>query len=125
MRIIITTSLIIFLLSCSSSMNFSKDKAAFESSAVLKQYKAVADMNDFYFDVKENGFFEFYRQLFDSVKNSRYPGKYIMNRDTLLLTFYNNKGKELLGSKALINHSKKEIIFFDNYPGVKKRLIFN
>ncbi len=125
MRIIITFSLVSFLFGCSPSMNFSKDKAAFDSSAVLQQYKAVADMNDFYFELREHGFFEFYRQLFDSVKNSSYPGKYTMNKDTLLLNFYNKQGKEILGRKALVNHAKKEIIFFDNYPGVKKRLIFN
>jgi hypothetical protein len=106
-------------------MKFSKDKSAFESSAVIQQYKAVADMNDFYFELRKNGFFEFYRQLFDSVKNSSYPGKYSVNKDTLLLSFYNKKGEEILGRKALVNHAKKEIIFFDNYPGVKKRLIFN
>lgn len=125
MKIIIVIGLVFLVVSCSSSLKFSKDKAAFESSAVVQRYKAVADMNNFYFDLKENGFFEFYRQLFDSVKNSQYPGKYIIKNDTLLLTFYNKKGRELLGNKALINHSKKEIIFFDNYPGVKKRLIFN
>ena len=27
-------------------------------------------MNDSYFEIKENNFFEFYRQLFDSVKNT-------------------------------------------------------
>lgn len=113
------------IFSCSPNLKFSKDKAAFEASAVVQRYKAVADMNDFYFELRENGYFEFYRQLFDSVKNSRYPGKYTRNNDTLLLNFYNNKGKEILGNKALINPVKKEIIFFDNYPGVKKRLIFN
>lgn len=125
MKLIMPFIVVLTIASCSPSLNFKKDKAAFESSAVLQQYKAVADMNDFYFVVRENGFFEFYRQLFDSVKNSTYPGKYTMNKDTLLLTFYNKQGADILGRKALVNQAKKEIIFFDNYPGVKKRLIFN
>ena len=69
-------------------------------------------MNDSYFDIRENNFFEFYRQLFDSIKNTSYPGKYTMNGDTLILNFYNKKGVALLGSKALINKTKKEIVFF-------------
>ena len=82
-------------------------------------------MNDAFFVIKENNFFEFYRQLFDSVKNTSYPGKYTRNGDTLLLEFYNKKGKHILGRKALINSSKKEIIFFDQYPGDAKRPVIN
>ena len=82
-------------------------------------------MNDAYFVIKENNFFEFYRQLFDSVKNTSYPGRYTKSGDTLLLNFYNKKGRDFLGSKAFINPYKKEIIFFDHYPGIKKKINFN
>lgn len=112
-------------MSCSPLNSFKKDKSLFESSRVVTKYKAVADMNDAYFVIKENNFFEFYRELFDSVKNTSYPGKYSVVGDTLYLNFYNKKGINLLGNKALINTLKKEIIFFDTYTGVKKKLIFN
>ncbi|MEP7163848.1 MAG: hypothetical protein ABI741_04090 [Ferruginibacter sp.] len=102
----------IVIFSCSPANKFKKDKAFFDASAVQLSFKSVADMNDSYFVIKENNFFEFYRQLFDSVKNTSYPGKYTKNGDTLLLHFYNKKGTALLGSKALINEKKKEIIFF-------------
>ena len=82
-------------------------------------------MNDSYFVIKDNDFFEFYKVLYDSVKNSKYPGKYSKNGDTLLLQFYNKKGYALLGHKALIDKNKKEIVFFDNYPGYKKKLLIN
>ncbi len=121
----ILISSIVILAACSSSVNFSRDKTLFESSKVITKYKAIADMNDAYFIIKENNFFEFYRELFDRVKNTSYPGKYTKNGDTLFLTFYNKKGNELLSNKALINPDKKEIIFFDTYTGVKKRLLFN
>ncbi|MFN0081151.1 MAG: hypothetical protein ACKVOM_01415 [Ferruginibacter sp.] len=111
--------------SCSTAINSKKDKTAFNKSAIITKYKAVADMNDAYFIIKENNFFEFYRELFDSVKNTSYSGKYTKNNDTLFLTFYNKKGNELLSNKALINPDKKEIIFFDTYTGVKKKLLFN
>ena len=113
------------LISCSPVNSFKKDKTLFEASKVITKYKAVADMNDAYFVIKENNFFEFYRELFDSLKNTSYPGKYSVNGDTLYLKFYNKKGNNLLGNKALINTLKKEIIFFDKYTGVKKKLIFN
>lgn len=117
--------LALFLISCSTSGNFKKDKPAFETSKVIMSFKSVADMNDAYFVIKENNFFEFYKVLYDSVKNTRYPGKYSKNGDTMLLTFYNKKGLVLLGHKALVDKNNKEIVFFDNYPGYKKRLLIN
>ena len=113
------------IISCSALNSFEKDKNLFNASPVITKYKAIADMNDAYFVIKENNFFEFYRELFDSVKNSSYPGRYTKNGDTLYLKFYNKKGTNLLGNKALINTQKKEIIFFDRYTGVKKKLPFN
>ncbi|MFT3979756.1 MAG: hypothetical protein QM687_04745 [Ferruginibacter sp.] len=99
-------------ISCSSSIKFSRDKAAFEASAVTHSFKSIADMNDSYFELRENNFFEFYRQLFDSIKNTSYPGRYELKNDTLHLTFYDKKGKNLLGSKAVIRETKNEIVFF-------------
>ena len=113
------------IISCSPLNSFKKDKDLFNASPIMTKYKAIADMNDAYFVIKENNFFEFYRELFDSVKNSSYPGRYTKNGDTLYLQFYNKKGTNLLGNKALINTQKKEIIFFDRYTGVKKKLFFN
>ena len=113
------------IISCSPLNSFRKDKDLFNASPIMTKYKAIADMNDAYFVIKENNFFEFYRELFDSVKNSSYPGRYTKNGDTLYLQFYNKKGTNLLGNKALINTQKKEIIFFDRYTGVKKKLLFN
>jgi len=104
--------LALILVSCSAGHNFSQDKALFDVSAILVSYKSVADMNDAYFVIRENNFFEFYRQLFDSVKNSSYPGRYTKKGDTLLLHFYNPKGAEILGSKALIDGEKNNIRFF-------------
>ena len=82
-------------------------------------------MNDSYFVIKENNFFEFYKVLYDSVKNTRYPGKYTKNGDTMILSFYDKKGSTLLGHKALIDRNNKEIVFFDNFPGYKKKLLVN
>ena len=111
MKYILLLSLIC-MISCSPASKFKKDKALFEESAVQQSFKSVADMNDSYFVIKDNNFFEFYRQLFDSVKNTSYPGKYTKNGDTLVLHFYNKKGGSLLGTKALVDKEKKEIRFF-------------
>lgn len=126
MKFILTSlCFVLIFISCSSSGNFKKDRPAFESSKVILSFKSIADMNDSYFVIKENNFFEFYKVLYDSLKNTRYPGKYTKNGDTMLLTFYNKKGVTLLGHKALVDKNKKEIVFFDKYPGYKKRLIIN
>jgi hypothetical protein len=110
--IISSVSIFSLLFSCSPAARFNKDKAAFDASAVTRSFKSVADMNDSYFEIRENNYFEFYRQLFDSVKNTSYPGKYELKGDTLHLKFYDKKGKELLGSKAVIRERKNEIVFF-------------
>ncbi len=125
MKFLLSALSVLIIFSCSPSNKFSKDKTLFETSKVQRSFKSIADLNDSYFDIKENNFFEFYRQLFDSVKNTRYPGKYTKTGDTLFLEFYNKKGLKLLGRKALIDERKKEIVFFEHYPGVKKKLIFN
>ncbi|MCP9752524.1 hypothetical protein [Ferruginibacter sp. HRS2-29] len=105
--------IIITLGSCSPAAKFRKDKSAFDASKTIQSFKAVADMNDSYFELKENNFFEFYRQLFDSVKNTSFPGRYTMKGDTMMLKFYDQKGGVLLlGSKAIVHGNKKEIVFF-------------
>lgn len=98
--------------SCSPSYKFNKNKEAFNSSKVKMSFVSIADMNDSHFEIRENNFFEFYRELFDSVKNTRYPGTFIEKGDTLHLSFYNKKGKALLGSKAVVNKEHEKIVFF-------------
>ncbi|MEQ1552931.1 MAG: hypothetical protein ABL929_02065 [Ferruginibacter sp.] len=127
-----TTILLIFIVtifslffSCTTTNSFKKDKTAFDASAVIAKYKAIGDLNDSYFTIKENDFFEFYMQLFDSVKNTSYPGKYSKIGDTLFLNFYNKGAAQFLGNKALINTEKKEIVFFDKLLGIKRKLLFN
>jgi hypothetical protein len=124
-KIFCSIAFIAFLYSCSSTNTFKKDKPAFDASSVITKYKAIGDLNDSYFTIRQNNFFEFYMQLFDSVKNTSYPGKYTKSGDTLFLNFYNKGAEVFLGSKALINNDKKEIIFFDKLLGVKRKLIFN
>lgn len=113
MKYVVILSLVTFVfVGCSSSQKFKRDKAAFDASAITHSFKSVADMNDAYFEIKENGFFDFYRQLFDSVRNTRYPGKFELRNDTMYLKFYDKRGKELLGNKAVVNKTKNQILFF-------------
>ena len=112
MKFFLITILSTIIFSCSPSFKFRNDKPLFEASKVQMSFKSVADLNDSYFELKENNFFEFYRQLFDSVKNTSYPGRYTKKGDTLFLQFYNKKGLQLLGSKAVVNEKKKQIVFF-------------
>ena len=112
MKFFLITILSTIIFSCSPAYKFNTDKPLFEASKVQMSFKSVADLNDSYFELKENNFFEFYRQLFDSVKNTSYPGRYSKKGDTLFLKFYNKKGLQLLGSKAVVNEKKKQIVFF-------------
>ena len=113
MKYILSVLFISYLgLACSPAYKFKRDEAAFKASKVLMSFTSIADMNDAHFDIKENNYFEFYRQLFDSVKNTHYPGRYRREGDTLYLKYYDGKGKVVLGSKALVHEGKKEIVFF-------------
>ena len=107
MKILFTLVTAMLIISCANNA-FKKDKTAFDAAAIITKYKAIGDLNDSYFTIKENNFFEFYMQLFDSIKNTSYPGRYTKNGDTLFLNFYNKGAEVFLGSKALINNNKKE-----------------
>ena len=107
-----TLLILIGLCACSATNKSKKEKALFDSSKITRSFKSVADMNDSYFVIKENNFFEFYRQLFDSVKNSSYAGRFTKIGDTLDLDFYDKKGAALLGSKAVVDETKNRIVFF-------------
>jgi hypothetical protein len=124
-KFLVAVGIVALTVSCGSTHKFKKDKAAFNASKIVTQYKAIGDLNDSYFSIKENNFFEFYMQLFDSIKNTSFPGKYSLSGDTMLLQFYKSGAKAILGTKAYVDKAKKEIIFFDQVIGVKRRFLFN
>jgi hypothetical protein len=102
----ITLFLLVFLWAgCSPASKFKRDRPLFNQSVVLKSFKSVNDLNDAYFDIRENN-------LFDSIKNSRYTGRYQKSGDTFLLEFYDKKGIDILGRKAVIDSNKNQIFFF-------------
>lgn len=95
--------------SCSIFNGMEKKLRSIDNAKTLRSFTSVADMNDAFFVLKENNYFDFYRQLFDSVKNSRYPGTYTTLGDTLYLHFFDKKGAEILGNKAVLRSD--DIIF--------------
>lgn len=109
--ILLIVIIVALIYSCSPAAKFRKDKVAFDASPITHSFKSVADMNDAYFEIRENGFFDFYRQLFDSVKNTRYPGRYHITNDTMYLKFYDKRGAELLGTRAVVNEKRDDITF--------------
>jgi hypothetical protein len=125
LKFLFSIAIVATIISCGTTNSFKKDEASFNASKVVTQYKAIGDLNDSYFSIKENNYFEFYMQLFDSIKNTSYPGKFTLQGDTMLLNFYNTKAKAILGTKAYIDKAKKEIVFFDQLIGVKRRFLFN
>ncbi len=112
----------ISLFSCQVN-RFAKYQTEFNQSEVIRTFKSIDDLNDDYFVIKENNYFEFYKQLFDSVKNTSIPGRYTMKGDTMLLEYFKKKDRMVLGSKAIIDNKKNEIIFFDHYPSPRRKLV--
>ena len=118
--------LIVLMSACSGTAGLHKMEAKVDAAPLQQSFKSVVQgINNSYFEIKDNNYFDFYQLLFDSVKNTSYPGKYTKNGDTLFLNFYQKGAEIFLGNKALINENKKEIVFFDNLLGVKRKLIFN
>ena len=99
---------LLFLVSCGGSQKLRND-----ASPVTKSFRNVVEgVNNSYFEIKEGGYFDSYRLLFDSVKNTRYAGTYtsICGSDTLNLQFFQKKGAKILGNRAII--IGKKITFF-------------
>ncbi len=104
---------LLFLVSCGGSQKLRNDMQAVDASPVTKSFRNVVEgVNNSYFEIKEGGYFDSYRLLFDSVKNTRYAGTYtsISGSDTLNLQFFQKKGAKILGNRAII--IGKKITFF-------------
>ncbi len=113
MRIVIALGCL-FLVACVCSREFKKNMKSVDDAVVLKSFKNVVEgVNNSYFEIKENNYFDSYRLLFDSVKNTRYAGTYTSQAgsDTISLKFFHSKGVNMLGSKAVIKG--KNITFFN------------
>ena len=119
---IIASVLLLLMFACNPGKAlWKKDKQAFEASKVLSQFKSVSDMNDMFFEIRENNFFYTYRRLFDSVKNTEFKGRYSLVGDTMMLKFYQHGGEDILGHKAMIVNNGNELIFFDSTPGTRRK----
>lgn len=122
MKVVITVSLFLLLVGCSAER---KAGRSLEASRVVTTYRTLSDHNDYYFEIRENNYFRFYMKLFDSIPNTQYSGSYTQTGDTLFLKYFRKEGASLIGKKALVNAAKKEIIFFDDFPVVKRSFPFN
>lgn len=96
-----------------------------EKAKVISTFRANSDMNDSYFSIKEDNYFEFYKSLYDSVKNTVYGGTYIQKGDTITLNFFDNKGDSIFGNRAIINTENNKIYFFNATNEAKQMNIFN
>ena len=117
--------IITFLFSCNSSKNNNPDMEKLQKAKVISTFRSTSDMNDSHFSLKEGNYFEFYKSLYDSVKNTVYGGTYITNGDTITLNFFDNDGEEILGKKAIINKETNKIYFFDASNQAKQMNLFN
>ncbi len=107
----IALCLICAISACSSKIPVKKFNATVDAAQEIKVFKnVVSGANNSYFVLKTDNYFDFYRELFDSVKNTRYPGTYIMKGDTIQLTFNQKSGKKFLSRQAVISGDK--ITFF-------------
>lgn len=90
-----------------------------------KTFTSISDLNDSYFTITEDNRFEYYKLLFDSVKNTTYSGSYKLVLDTLFLTFEQEEGKQLFGERAQIDTLNNRIIFLDAAAESRFMHLFN
>lgn len=120
--------IIIFILlfsGCNSKKEQKTDLLKLEKAKIISTFKSSSDMNNSYFILKEGNYFEFYKNLYDSIKNTHFAGKYSRKGDTLILNFWDNKGEEIFGNRAIINTEKNKIYFFNSSKEAKQMHLFN
>ncbi len=96
-----------------------------QKAKVISTFRSTSDMNDSHFSLKEGDYFEFYKSLYDSVKNTVYGGTYKKNGDTVFLNFFDKTGEDILGNRALINSENNKIYFFNASKEAKQMNLFN
>lgn len=96
-----------------------------KETSLNRTFTSISDLNDSYFSITEDNRFEYYKLLFDSVKNTTYSGSYKLSEDTLYLTFDQEDGRQLFGEKAHIDTMNNRIIFLDAAPESRFMNLFN
>ena len=113
------------LFSCNTAQNHKVEMDKLEKAKVISTFRSSSDMNDSYFLLKDGNYFEFYKSLYDSVKNTVYGGTYSMHLDTIKLEFFNVEGEKIFGNRAVIDKEKNEIYFFNASNAAKRMHLFN
>jgi hypothetical protein len=108
---------ILFLIVLLAACQGQEKKGREEFPAGNMSFVSISDMNDAHFELRKDGSFEYYRLLFDSLKNSTISGTWKKQADTILLIYNDTASEKILGPKAMINQQKHEISFFDSGPG--------
>ena len=119
------TIFIMVITGCNFKNEQKTDHRDLKNAKTISTFKASSDMNNSYFILKEGNYFEFYKSLYDSIKNTHFAGKYSLNGDTLILNFFDNKGEEIFGNRAIINTEKNKIYFFNSSKEAKQMHLFN
>ena len=112
------------MFSCQGRYGYEQRWRSLENSRVVRTFTSVSDMNDAHFVIKDNNYFEYYKSLYDSVKNTRFGGTYKRAGDTLLLDFFNGRGKEWLGEKAILLNGN-QVLFPEAAPEARMLHLFN
>lgn len=94
-------------------------------TGIRKTFMSLSDLNDCYFSFSEDGKFEYYKMLFDSIKNTEFTGTYQLQNDTFFLQFDKKEGEELLGNRLIMDENKENIVLIDAAPEARYMHLFN
>ena len=122
-NILILVSVLLF--SCKHLLKKENDFDKMKKAKVISTFRATSDMNDSYFLLKEGNYFEFYKSLYDSLKNTVYGGTFSEHLDTIKLNFFNPEGEKIFGNRAILNKENNEINFYNASNAAKRMHIFN
>ncbi len=86
---------------------------------------SLSDLNDCYLSLSEDWKFEYYKMLFDSIKNTEFTGTYQLQHDTILLNFDKKEGENLLGNRLVMDENRENIIFIDAAPEARYMHLFH
>jgi hypothetical protein len=94
-------------------------------NSIEHSFTSVSDLNDAYFSLTHDLKFEYYKLLFDSIRNTNFSGTYTIKQDTIFLKFDDEEGKKLLGERVLMDTLLENILFIDAAPESKYMHLFN
>lgn len=117
-------AVLLALASCKTSGDAATAKEVRKETREHRKSPIVLTAKDgsHYFNLRENGFFDYFGKALGVVKAELYAGTYERKGDSLMLAFHNNFQPQDLVNKGFIDHAANQIVLVSKEPGQDRRM---